>query len=56
MLEIYIKRKDFASSYSVLEVLRLQKKVLSNYIDQKTISDILNAVGKKENLNIYLNS
>jgi intraflagellar transport protein 140 len=37
MLEIYVKQKDYPSSYSVLEVLRMQKKVLTNYIDQETV-------------------
>jgi hypothetical protein len=54
MLEIYLKRKDFPSAYSVLEVLRMQKKILTNYIDQETISQILINVGKKENLANYL--
>lgn len=54
MLEIYLKRKDFPSAYSVLEVLRIQKKVLANYVDQETINQILIAVGKKEHLSSYL--
>jgi len=37
MLEIYLKKKDYPSSYSVLEVLRMQKKVLTNYVDQETV-------------------
>lgn len=41
MLEIYVKQKDYPSSYSVLEVLRLQKKVLTNYVDQETVFFIL---------------
>jgi hypothetical protein len=55
MLDIYLLRKDYPSSYSVLEVLRLQKKILTNYVDQDTINQILTAVGKKEHLNTYLN-
>ena len=54
MLEVYLKRKDYPSSYSVLEVLRLQKKILSNYVDQETINQILIAVGKKDHMNSYL--
>ncbi len=54
MLEVYLKRKDYPSSYSVLEVLRLQKKVLSNYVDHETINQILIAVGKKEHINNYI--
>lgn len=38
MLEIYLKKKDYPSSYSVLEVLRMQKKVLMNYVDQETVN------------------
>lgn len=41
MLEIYLKKKDYPSSYSVLEVLRLQKKVLTNYVDQETVKNFL---------------
>lgn len=37
MLEIYLKKKDYPSSYSVLEVLRMQKKILTNYVDQETV-------------------
>jgi hypothetical protein len=54
MLEVYLKRKDYPSSYSVLEVLRLQKKVLMNYVDQETINEILTSVGKKDHLQMYL--
>lgn len=54
MLEIYLKRNDFPSAYSVLEVLRMQKKILTNYIDQETILQILINVGKKENLANYI--
>ena len=65
MLEIYLKRKDYPSCYSVLEVLRMQKKVLTNYIDQETvkikffiflnqINTILVNVGKKEYISNYM--
>jgi hypothetical protein len=54
MLEIYLRNKEYPSCYSVLEVLRLQKKVLTNYVDQETINEILIAVGKKEHLGLYL--
>lgn len=54
MLEIYLKRKDYPSCYSVLEVLRLQKKILTNYVEHDVINEILIAVGKKEHLVSYL--
>ncbi len=54
MLEIYLQRKDYPSCYSILEILRLQKKILTNYIDQRIINEILVGVGKRENLHIYL--
>ncbi len=37
MLEIYVLNKDYPSAYSVLEALRLQKKTITNYIDQETV-------------------
>ena len=54
MLNVYMKKRDYPSAYSVLEVLRLQKKILTNYVDQEQINEILIAVGRKEQIGVYL--
>ena len=53
MIDIYYKNQDFNSAWSALEALRLNKKVLTNYVDLDKIKVIVEKAGKMTNYGKY---
>jgi len=37
MIEIYMRTKEYSGAYSCLELMKLKKKVLTNYVEQETV-------------------
>ncbi len=53
MIRVYIRRKDYLLAYSMLEALRVGKKILTHFIDPETINEILVANNKQEQPSLY---
>lgn len=53
MIRIYLRKKDYQMAYTMIEGLRVGKKILSHFIDPETINEILTNVNKKEQSALY---